>query len=78
MAAYDKKSLKVGLNTFFFFFLEKPVLLEVFTEMSHDAKVLYDFYALSKPTDIKQKGKEAIKSVLGQKKKKKLKNMFGK
>lgn len=78
LAAYDKKSLKVGLNTFFDVSLEKPVLLEVFTEMSHDAKVLYDFYALSKPTDIKQKGKEAIKSVLGQETAKKLKNMFGK
>ena len=47
-------------------------------EMSKDAKILHDFYALSKPVDIKQKGKEVIKSVVGQETAKKLKNMFGK
>lgn len=46
--------------------------------MSNDAKVLHDFYALSKPVDVKQKGKEVIKGVIGQEAAKKLKSMFSK
>lgn len=57
---------------------DQPILLEVFTEMSNDAKVLHDFYALSKPVDVKQKGKEVIKGVIGQEAAKKLKSMFSK
>lgn len=78
VSAHDKESFEKAKKVFMSSESQQPILLEVFTEMSKDAKVLHDFYALSKPVDIKQKGKEVIKSVLGQETAKKLKNMFGK
>ena len=48
---------------------DKPVLFEVFSEMSSDAKKIYDFYDLSRPREIKNellsKGKQGIKSIIG-------------
>lgn len=78
ISAHDKESFEKAKKVFMSSESQQPILLEVFTEMSKDAKILHDFYALSKPVDIKQKGKEVIKSVVGQETAKKLKNMFGK
>ena len=78
IAVHGKVELDAAKKVFFDPSYKRPVLIEAFTEMSHDAKVLYDFYALSKPVDIKQKGKEVIKGVIGQEAAKKLKNMFNK
>lgn len=48
---------------------DAPVFLEVFSEMSTDAKVIGDFYDLSRPRDLvseaKRKGKEFVKSTVG-------------
>ena len=56
----------------------KTVINQYYWKYSNDAKVLHDFYALSKPVDVKQKGKEVIKGVIGQEAAKKLKSMFSK
>ena len=78
LCAHDKLSFDKARKEFMDENSDQPILLEVFTEMSNDAKVLHDFYALSKPVDVKQKGKEVIKGVIGQEAAKKLKSMFSK
>lgn len=49
---------------------KKPILFEVITEMSTDAKLIEEFYNLSRPKDIKseaiRKSKEIIKKTIGQ------------
>ena len=56
--------------------LDAPVFLEVFTEMKHDAEVIYHYFDLSRPRDIQsesiRKSKELIKATIGQEKAKKL------
>lgn len=78
IAVHCKDELEAAKQVFFDEAYDRPVLIEAFTEMAHDSKVLYDFYALSKPVDMKQKSKEVIKGVIGQEAAKKLKNMFNK
>ena len=78
ISAHDKESFEKAKNIFMSSESQHPILLEVFTEMSKDAKILHDFYALSKPVDMKQRGKEIVKAVIGQETAKKLKNIFGK
>lgn len=78
ISAHDKESFEKAKKVFMCSESQQPILLEVFTEMSKDAKILHDFYAFSKPVDIKQKGREVIKRVVGQETAKKLKNIFGK
>lgn len=77
IAVHSKDELESAKRIFFDESLGQPVLIEAFTEMAHDSKVLYDFYALSKPVDVKQKGKEIIKEVIGQEAAKKIKKLFG-
>ena len=61
---------------------EKPVVFEVFTEMSTDAKEIHDFFDLSRPKDLKtetlRKGKEFVKRYFGQEKAKKIIGMLKK
>lgn len=70
LSAYDKESLEKALKEFMRTDLDKPVFLEVFTEMKNDSKVIYDFFDLSRPRDIQseaiRKSKELIKSTIGQ------------
>lgn len=72
LSAYDKKSLEEALTIFFRKDNEKPIFLEVFTEMKNDAKVIYDFFDKSRPRDIKseiiRKSKEVVKKTIGQEK----------
>lgn len=60
---------------------QKPILFEVITEMSTDAKCIEDFYNLSRPRDIKsesiRKSKEIIKRTIGQDKAVELAKKFG-
>ena len=82
LSAHDKESLQSCLKEFMRNDLDKPVFLEVFTEMKHDADVIYDFFDLSRPRDIKsetiRRSKELIKSTLGQEKAQKIANIFKK
>ena len=62
--------------------LEKPVFLEVFTEMKTDSDVIYDFFDLSRPKDVQsetiRKSKEFIKATIGQEKAQKIAGLFKK
>ena len=62
--------------------LDKPIFLEVFTEMKHDADVIYDYFNLSRPMDLKsetiRRSKELIKSTIGQEKAQKIAEIFKK
>lgn len=56
--------------------------MEVFTEMKHDSDVIYEFYDLSRPRDIKsetiRRSKELIKATIGQEKAQKIAGIFKK
>lgn len=72
LCAHDKKSLEKALTIFFSEYNEKPIFLEVFTEMKNDSKVIYDFFDKSRPKDVKseiiRKSKELVKKTIGQEK----------
>ena len=78
----DKASFEKALPAFMDEKSERPVLMEVFTEMKHDSDVIYDFYDLSRPRDIKsetiRKSKELIKATIGQEKAQKIAGIFKK
>ena len=69
LRADDKKSFDVALSEFMSMESEEPILLEVFTEMSTDAKAIYDFYDASRPhdavSDMKRAGKDFVKRTIG-------------
>ena len=70
--ARDKESLLENLTEFMREDLERPVFMEVFTEMKQDADAIYDFFDLSRPrnfqSEIIRKSKDLIKSTIGQEK----------
>lgn len=70
LAAHDKETLKECLSEFLRNDLDKPVFLEVFTEMKKDAEVIYEFFDLSRPRDLQsetiRRSKELIKATIGQ------------
>ena len=76
LSAYDKASMQESISEFMRNDLDAPVFLEVFTEMKHDAEVIYHYFDLSRPRDIQsesiRKSKELIKATIGQEKAKKL------
>lgn len=78
----DKVSFKKAVKTFMNPNSDRPVLMEVFTEMKHDSDVIYDFYDLSRPRDAKseiiRKSKELIKATIGQEKAQKIAGIFKK
>jgi len=78
----DKESLASALEVFFDNKTDKPVFMEVFTEMKNDCDIIYDLYDLSRPRDIKsesiRKSKELIKKTIGQEKAIKIANIFKK
>lgn len=82
LAATDKDSFVKALEEFFDLKSKQPILLEVFTEMKHDSDVIYDFYDLSRPKDIKsetlRRSKELIKATIGQEKAQKIAGLFKK
>lgn len=69
LTASDKQSYDRALELFMNTNSSKPILFEVFTEMSSDAQAIYDFYNFSRPhdliSDVKHKGKELIKNTVG-------------
>ena len=82
LKAVDKESLDKALNIFMNDNNEKPVFLEVFTEMRNDSQVLYDFFDLSRPKDPKsemiRKSKDFLKATVGQEKVNKIKSLVKK
>lgn len=82
LSAHDKESFANNLEEFMRSDLDKPVFFEVFTETRNDSKVLYDFFDLSRPKDLKsetiRRSKELIKSTIGQEKAQKIANFIKK
>lgn len=82
LSAHDKNSLQEALKQFMRTDLNRPVFLEVFTEMKSDSEVIYDFFDLSRPRDLQsealRKSKELIKSTIGQEKAQKIAGFFKK
>lgn len=76
LSAHDEVSLNKSLSVFMSNNLNKPIFLEVFTEMKHDSEVIYDFFDMSRPRDLQsetiRKSKEFIKATVGQEKAQKL------
>lgn len=72
LTATDKESFDEALELFMVAESDRPIFLEVFTEMKTDADAISDFYNLSRPKDIKtellRQGKEFVKKVIGQQK----------
>lgn len=81
LAAHDKESLRQVLPEFMRTDSERPVFLEVFTEMRHDSEVIYDFFDLNRPRDAKSElirnSKELIKRTIGQEQAQKIARSFG-
>ncbi|MDV7712272.1 2-succinyl-5-enolpyruvyl-6-hydroxy-3-cyclohexene-1-carboxylic-acid synthase [Enterococcus casseliflavus] len=78
----DKKSLAIALEDFFNPELDRPMFIEVFTEMKSDADELYKLYDISRPKDLKsesiRKSKELVKKTIGQEKAQKIASKFKK
>ncbi|MDO4327241.1 MAG: hypothetical protein Q4E24_14635 [bacterium] len=78
----DKTSFEEVLPEFMAPESSRPILMEVFTEMKHDSDLIYRFYDLSRPRDVKsetiRKSKELIKATIGQEKAQKIVGMFKK
>lgn len=75
LSAFDDESLNKAIEQFFEK-SDKPVFLEVFTEMKSDSDEIYNFFDLSRPKDIKsetiRKTKEFVKRTIGQEKAEKI------
>lgn len=82
LTAHDKESLQEALRDFMRADLDRPVFLEVFTEMKTDSDVIYDFFDLSRPKDIQsetiRRSKELIKATIGQEKAQKIAGLLKK
>lgn len=82
LCAKDKDSFEQAYKQFMDEKSDKPIFLEVFTEMSTDADFIKEFYELSRPKDLRseimRKGKEFAKSVIGQDKARKIINIIKK
>lgn len=82
LPARDKESFLSALDKFFDDKSDKPIFMEVFTEMKNDCDTVYEFFDLSRPRDIKsesiRKSKELIKKTIGQETAQKIANIFRK
>lgn len=78
LSAADKDSFDKALDEFMTPDSDKPILLEVFTEMSTDAKVLHDYYEsnMTGSEKLYQNAKQLAKQVIGQEKAKGILNKF--
>ena len=80
LSAHDKDSFDEAYKTFMKQDSDKPIFLEVFTEMSSDAKAIYDFYDLSRPKDLQseiiRQSKEFVKRTIGQEKAQRIVDMI--
>lgn len=82
LSAHDKESYDKALPQFMETESDRPILLEVFSEMKTDADSIYDFYDLSRPRDLQSEiirhSKELIKKTIGEDKAKKIAGALGK
>lgn len=82
LSAHDKESYDKALPQFMAKESDRPILLEVFSEMKTDADSIYDFYDLSRPRDLQSEiirhSKELIKKTIGEDKAKKIASALGK
>lgn len=80
LSARNEDELAVAVDEFFDNAVEGPVLLEVFTEMAADSKLVYDVFDLTRPRDAQseaiRKSKEIIKATIGQEKAKRISELF--
>ena len=80
LSAYDKDSFDSNYLNFMKNNSDKPIFFEVFTEMKRDSEIIYEFFDLSRPRDIKsetiRKSKELIKKTIGQEKAEKIAKKF--
>ena len=69
LSANDKESFDKALEEFMTSDSDKPILFEVFTEMSTDAKVLHDYYesSMTGSDKICSGAKQMAKNLLGEK-----------
>lgn len=80
LSAADKDSFDKALDEFMTPDSDKPILLEVFTEMSTDAKVLNDYYEsnMTGSEKLYQNAKHLAKKVIGREKAKSIIDKFRK
>lgn len=80
LSARDAGELSAALEEFFDEGAEAPVVLEVFTEMSADSRVLYDIYDATRPRDAQseaiRRSKELVKKTIGQERAQRIAGMF--
>jgi 2-succinyl-5-enolpyruvyl-6-hydroxy-3-cyclohexene-1-carboxylate synthase len=76
LTANDKESFDSQLPFFLDEKSEQPIFFEVFTEMSDDAKRIYDFFDISRPKDLKSEvmrhSKDLVRATIGSDKAKKI------
>ena len=82
LSANDKASYEKALLEFMKIDSDKPIFLEVFSEMKTDADSIYDFFDESRPRDLQSEiirnTKELIKKTIGEEKAKKIASSLGK
>ena len=80
LSAHNPEELDAAVEEFFDDDAEGPVLLEVFSEMSADSKLVYDVFDMTRPRDAQseaiRKSKELIKATIGQEKAQKIAGIF--
>lgn len=80
LSAHNPEELDAAVEEFFNDDAEGPVLLEVFSEMSSDSKLVYDVFDMTRPRDAQseaiRKSKELIKATIGQEKAQKIAGIF--
>lgn len=81
LSAHDDESLEKSVKKFLNEDFNKPVFLEVFTEMKTDSDEIYKFFDISRPRDFKsetiRKTKELVKKTIGQEKAEKIASKLG-
>ena len=80
LSANDKESFDNALKEFMAPSSDKPILFEVFTEMSTDAEALHNYYEsnMTGSEKLYQNAKQIAKKVIGQEKAKSIINKFRK
>lgn len=70
LSARNKKDFEDNIDYFMRTDLDRPVFMEVFTEMKRDSDEIYKFFDINRPktikTEIIRKSKNLIKSTIGQ------------
>lgn len=76
LSAHNKEEYDANLQAFMDEKSEQPIFFEVFTEMSDDAKKIYEFFDMSRPKDLKSEvmrhSKDLVRATIGSDKAKKI------